>query len=139
MLRYLVTSEKLKGALKFGFDREGGHLVYFEQMAELNESQLALFSWSFPYTHQYFLEFVAAHPSLVVEEISETPFDAFWRAYGNKVGKKDAEKAWSKMPEVKRRAALAYVPRYKQRKAKEGTAMHYPATYLRAEPWEDEK
>jgi len=79
------------------------------------------------------------------EERSNCPddgFDLFWETYRKKLKKDDARRAWSKLTEAERKAAMADISTrvhndqdwVKQRRQ----FQPYAATYLRGRMWEDE-
>ena len=71
-------------------------------------------------------------------------FDEFWAAYPNKQSKGDAKKAWAQvratelglLPKIL--AALAWQRRSHAWTKDGGEFIPYPATWLRAEGWENE-
>ena len=72
-----------------------------------------------------------------------TDFDRFWHAYPRRTAKGDARKAWAKLaPEaalVERiLEALVWQTRQPDWLRDGGTYIPYPASWLRAERWDDE-
>lgn len=74
---------------------------------------------------------------------AESPdFVEFWRLYPKRVGKADAEKAWSthckngELGEI--RKALAWQVKSEQWQQDNGKFIPHPATYLRRKQWTDE-
>lgn len=68
-------------------------------------------------------------------------FAEFWFSYPRKVAKKEAEKAWLKMPAQAREKALEALPvhiAYWEQTQTEKTFIPHPATWLRGERYEDE-
>ncbi len=70
-------------------------------------------------------------------------FERFWRAYPRKASKGDARKAWAKLqpdPVLQTRIleSLAWQRDTEQWQRDGGQFIPYPATWLRAERWEDE-
>ena len=68
-------------------------------------------------------------------------FAEFWNSYPRKVAKKEAEKAWLKMPADAQEKALAAIPvhiKYWEQTDTEKTFIPHPATWLRGERYEDE-
>ncbi len=68
-------------------------------------------------------------------------FERFWQEYPRKIARKDAEKAWSKIPTHKQvdvmNAIRNHVTSWKQQ-GTERQFIPYPATWLRGARWEDE-
>jgi hypothetical protein len=76
-------------------------------------------------------------------ELAES-FERFWRAYPRRVSKKDARKAWAQLaltPELVDRimAALDWQRRQPQWLRDGGQFVPYPASWIRAERWDDEE
>ena len=73
-----------------------------------------------------------------------TDFDEFWAAYPRRIAKGDARKAWERAsrldPELLEKCLKALVwQRVSEQWTKDGGQfIPYPATWLRAERWEDE-
>ena len=71
------------------------------------------------------------------------PFDEFWRAYPRRLAKGDARKAWQQTARIRPPletivAAIAAQKQSDQWKRDGGQFIPYPATWLRAERWDDE-
>ena len=72
----------------------------------------------------------------------EEGFDEFWKVYPRKVAKGDARKAWKQMatirPPLEKLIRAVIVARATEDWRKDGGKfVPYPATWLRAERWED--
>jgi hypothetical protein len=71
------------------------------------------------------------------------PFDAFWDAYGKKVGRGAAEKAWAKAIKVAPPSVLIQAAHeHAEWQARAGTATKFiphPATWLNEKRWADER
>lgn len=68
-------------------------------------------------------------------------FSEWYKAYPKKMARADAERAWAKMNEADREAAMAAVAahvRYWEACGTERQYMPYPATWLNGRRWEDE-
>jgi hypothetical protein len=68
-------------------------------------------------------------------------FDTFWRAYPRRVARKDAEKAWAKIPPEQHQQILNAITQARKSddwRRDEGRYIPYPASYLRGERWTDE-
>ena len=74
----------------------------------------------------------------------DAEFDQFWAAYPRKTAKGDARKAWDgarrRVPDLLARSlvALGWQCRQSQWCRDDGAYVPYPATWLRAERWDDE-
>lgn len=69
---------------------------------------------------------------------SPAGFQEFWDAYGLKLDRIGAERAWSKLSQKDRRAALEGVSLYKEICEQRGIRMMYAQGYLNHRRWEDE-
>src|SRR5208282_5336371 len=68
-------------------------------------------------------------------------WDAFWTQYPRHEAKKDALKAWSRMSESDRHAAVIAIADWRQVWKAQGRDTHLiplPATWLNGERWDDE-
>ena len=68
-------------------------------------------------------------------------FDSFWGLYPRKLARKDAEKAWGKIPVPIQLDVVAGIKKHLVFWRQQGTEKQfipYPATYLRGERWKDE-
>lgn len=80
---------------------------------------------------------------MTISRTSDTDFDAFWAKFPRRKSKGDARKAWLQtaairppLPELL--AAIDAASRSPQWQRDGGQYIPYPATWLRAEGWEDE-
>jgi hypothetical protein len=68
-------------------------------------------------------------------------FDVFWGLYPRKLARKDAEKAWSKIPPQKQTDVIQAVKNHSRlwkQQETEKKFIPYPATWLNGVRWEDE-
>ena len=73
----------------------------------------------------------------IFKELTELSFEAFYKSYPNKLGKKDlARKTWDKMSDAERMDAILYLDEYIPLKRKEGTNIPYASSYLNGKYWE---
>ena len=73
----------------------------------------------------------------IFKELTELSFEAFYKSYPNKLGKKDlARKIWDKMSDAERMDAILYLDEYIPLKRKEGTNIPYASSYLNGKYWE---
>ena len=76
-----------------------------------------------------------------VQDVAEKDlgFEAFWKAYGYKVGgKARAEKLWGRLGEEERLLALGGIWKQRLHSERHKTDMPYPETYLSQRRWENE-
>lgn len=82
-------------------------------------------------------------PLVEAEEVEPYPFERFWNLYNFKHDKQPAEKAWKKLNNKDRAAAMAAIPNYLaylEHKRSTGFNQNqaYAATYLNKRRWEDD-
>ena len=82
-------------------------------------------------------------PLVEAEEVEPYPFERFWNLYNFKHDKQPAEKAWKKLNNKDRAAAMASIPNYLaylEHKRSTGFNQNqaYAATYLNKRRWEDD-
>lgn len=82
-------------------------------------------------------------PLVEAEEVEPYPFERFWNLYNFKHDKQPAEKAWKKLNNKDRAAAMAAIPNYHaylEHKRSTGFNQNqaYAATYLNKRRWEDD-
>ncbi len=67
-------------------------------------------------------------------------FAYFWNTYDYKKGKIPmTQKAWSKLTDAEKIEAIIYIPKLKEQKRIDGTAMPYPSSYLNGKYWMADK
>lgn len=82
-------------------------------------------------------------PLVEAEEVEPYPFEKFWNTFNFKKNKQTAEKAWKKLNNKDRSAAMAAIPNYHaylEHKRSTGFNQNnlYPSTYLNGRRWEDD-
>lgn len=82
-------------------------------------------------------------PLVEAEEVEPYPFERFWNLYNFKHDKQPAEKAWKKLNNKDRAAAMAAIPNYLaylEHKRSTGFNQNqaYAASYLNKRRWEDD-
>ena len=82
-------------------------------------------------------------PLVEAEEVEPYPFEKLWNLYNFKHDKQPAEKAWKKLNNKDRAAAMAAIPNYHaylEHKRSTGFNQNqaYAATYLNKRRWEDD-
>ncbi len=65
--------------------------------------------------------------------------DAYGKAYGEKIDRIAAERAWKRLSDHDRRAAIAGIGAYRDYCRSKGIAMKYPSGYLNLHRWEIEE
>ena len=137
MKKLVITSSLFEGEIVLTYTADG-NLKAFENNATLTPLQQAWLIKEMPWRKEQLNIMLGKSKTMKVVETDVVPtFHEFYLAYNNKVGKKDAESTWNKLPAHKKVMAFAFIKKYLDRKKKEGTALPYPQTYLNAEPWND--
>lgn len=133
MKTVIMESKAFAGNLTFTF--HGNVLVRFENNADLKTTHLNQLNKNFPTTLEKMEEFMRAVQSETTFTYTEEEltFDMFWKAYGNKLNKVVAEKAWKKLSQEDKIKAYCYVPKYK--KDKGNSYLLYASTYLNSGDW----
>lgn len=75
--------------------------------------------------------------SSIEESKKELSFEVFWKLYDKKVGKTKAQKLYDALSVEDRKAAIDYIPLYKQSRPDKQYRKN-PETFLRNRAWEDE-
>ena len=75
-----------------------------------------------------------------LEMPTDLRFEVFWNLYGYKKGKIPAtQKAWNALTDAEKIEVLLFIPKFKESKAIDKTAMPYPSTFLNQKYWLAEK
>lgn len=72
----------------------------------------------------------------VKEVPADLSFDRFWEEYGKHGTKSVAKKRYEKLKPLEQLAALLHLPKERDKKKLDGTAMPYAETYLNQKRWE---
>lgn len=70
--------------------------------------------------------------------MKEYDFNTFWNAYALKRDKMAAERAWKRLSQKDRRAALDGIAAYRNACQRDGIRMCYPQGYLNGHRWTDD-
>ena len=138
-MKYELTTAKIDGSLLFEFDDDTGQLVQYNLNANLTEGQMAWFEESFPMRMAVFDKWREGGFKFKLEEIVDNPtFDTFYAMYPKKEQKQDAIKAWDKLKEDERRAAVKHLKKYQYTlKSESWRNPLLPASYLNKKMWND--
>lgn len=119
----------------FEFDLNG-FLIMFKLTGNFNDQQHRWLLINIP-TRQEMIKHFDGKLFRVKEVPIDLSFDAFWKAYNYKVGKKVmAENLWKRMSEEERIKAMTYIARYDQEIRQSGVQKAYPTTYLNQKYYE---
>lgn len=111
MHKYLLTNRKSGNSLEAEFDQRG-LLCAFRIEGEPPAEGIAAMLRNFPLQESEVQNF---RPDIFKVECIpvDVKFADFWDAYGQKVGKQNAEKEWSKLSIADRARAIRVLPRYR--------------------------
>lgn len=111
MTEYTITSAKLPGEIRFKYDLND-RLIAFEVTGNLPDELLNRIYQIMP-THPVQLKLFKN--CKITKQAREIEFIDFYKAYGNKVGRKRAETVWKRLSKGKRTAAFDYIETYIKR------------------------
>jgi hypothetical protein len=133
-MRYLITSKRSDTQVTLGYDERG----LLNEVLITNAADVAAIEYTFRHApiREEEVKVVFNQPHLVFTTLNVSFLD-FWVKYNNKEGKKDAERAWSRMSAANQQLAFNYIQRYRDACMRDRKHIMYPATYLRAERWLD--
>ena len=72
-----------------------------------------------------------------IKDNNTVSFDIFWDLYDKKVDRKTCEPKWNKLSETDKKAALEYIPKYKEAEPRKAFRKN-PETFLNRRAWENE-
>ena len=133
---YQITSEAWKGFIEIEFSATGFMTRTDTTNAELSETQQIWFLKKMPREFcelERVIKGTTARITIIDREIT---FNDIWEKFDYKVGKKEAQAKWNKMPKAEQIKAFNYVQKYKAKKI-DTQAQLYLASYLNKERWND--
>ena len=95
MKTYIITKSTFEGRIVL--DYTGGIIECVKNESKMNDQQVRFLFKSLPILEEEMSAFVKNYDLVVVEQIREVHFDDFYEAFGNKVGKLKAQRAWESM------------------------------------------
>lgn len=138
---YNVIGSNFTGVMIFKYGLNG-ILNSFELVDadEMSKEQVRwLFSGHFPYREQQLSHFRTIKTFTVSEGKIDMSFETFWNTYQNKVKRSMAIKAWDKISDPEKIAALAGIkPYFNYLKRKRGIDKAHPSTYLNQKYWDSD-
>jgi len=134
--KYLITCRELTGSILFEYKR--GILCKLEVSADFSGTEEQLL-WLLSKTKlkeesvEKWQQYKDITMSRVLDDLT---FEAFYKRYPNKAGKKTmAMNRWKLMSDDERIRAMAYIDELVKQKKEDGTAMPYASTYLNQKYW----
>lgn len=139
-MKYLLTSNKLKGKILLEFTGEG---ILCHMEVDPQDASVEMMKWFLGRLplHEAAMDPKIYNHLLKIEPVPEDlSFESFWDAYGYKVGKKyRVKKLWESLDNTDRAAALAGIRKYdRYLNLHKGIAKAYAETYLRHRYWEND-
>lgn len=134
---YIVTSSEFTGSLTYTYNLKG-YLTDFN--ININNTTVGVaqfFYQNLPFEVNLIEQIKKMRPSIKVEEVpADLSFDRFWEEYGKHGTKSMAKKKYEKLKPIEQLAALLHLPRERDKKKIDGTAMPYAETYINQKRWE---
>ncbi|MFK5950171.1 MAG: hypothetical protein QM500_15510 [Methylococcales bacterium] len=134
MKEFIFTSNQFIGYMKFGYDSEGV-LAKFENNAILETQHQVYLSKNFPFAQSDLLKIVGKGK---LEDCTDLTFDRFWKEYGYKKDRDQAEKHWRKMSDEEKAKAISSIKRYKHDCRMHNRDIIYAVRYLKNRRYMDE-
>lgn len=137
MRKYVAKNFKTGLAINFEYNYTNIlQVLSFE--GDWTERQIELMKVRFPATVEKMHEEMKganAESAWVFSEITDVSFNAFYKKYPKKVGRKElTEKAFNKLSEAEKLDAILGIDLLIKLKS-DGTAFPYPASYLNGKMW----
>ncbi|AGC39502.1 hypothetical protein JSO53_04140 [Riemerella anatipestifer] len=111
--------------------------MYGEKYTE-EQVKWVLQSTRMPFTESQML-FLCSNKKLDFDYMpmpTDLSFEFFWNLYGYKKGKiATTQKAWNALSDADKIEVLLYIPKFKETKKIDKTAMPYPSTFLNQKYW----
>ena len=134
MHHYVTHSPKLKSDVSFYFHSSGLLCGFKIDREDIQADDLMQFLQGVPTSLNQLQAVCKAYKYPLSHIPTDLSFAAFWKAYGNtKCSKILAEKAYSKLTEAERAAAISYIPRYNAERGTE--AQCHATTYINGKRW----
>ncbi|MGV0854625.1 hypothetical protein ACTS95_08085 [Empedobacter brevis] len=135
--KYIVTSDLFKGEVIYEYNLNGW-LISFQNNAKDTVVGIAKFFYkNLPYTLDMMQEWLEKAKSFKVEEVpADISFDRFWEEYGKHGTKSVAKKKYEKLKPIEQLSAFLHLPKERDKKKLDGTAMPYAETYINQKRWE---
>ncbi len=137
---YVLLNKEGKQLLLLSYN-DGGYLVGFQWLIEPTEQQMVWLTSNIPWADKHIETIVERSNGKVKVEIvpHNIGFEAFWNAFGYKVGDKaKCIKLWDKLKDNERLACIRSFKKYELFLEQKGTAKVWPERYLSRKYWENE-
>ena len=135
--KYIITSSHFTGEVIYEYNLDGWLILFQNNVTNTVRGVAKYFYTHIPYTLDMMQEWVEKAKDFKVEEIpADLSFDRFWEEYGKHGTKSMAKKKYEKLKPMEQLAALLHLPKERDKKKKDGTAMPYAETYLNHKRWE---
>ncbi|MDM1138881.1 hypothetical protein [Empedobacter sp. R132-2] len=135
--KYIITSDHFTGEVIYEYNLNGWLILFQHNISNTIVGIVKFFYTNIPYTLDKMEEWKQKAKDFKVEEIpADLSFDRFWEEYGKHGTKSVAKKKYEKLKPMEQLAALLHLPKERDKKKKDGTAMPYAETYLNQKRWE---
>lgn len=135
--KFIVTSDKFEGEVIYEYNLNG-NLVMFNMNISKTAINTAMFFYTkLPYNLNLMEVWLKQSKGFTVKEIpTDLSFERFWSEYGKHGTKSVSKKRYDKLKPAEHLGALVHLPRERDKKKLDGTAMPYAETYLSQKRWE---
>lgn len=136
MPRYIITSATTGNEVDVTYN-DLGQLTAVQMSGDRDKEQHVK-AWNIlPLFHHDMVHMVQQYKTLTIREVpTDLSFKTFYNLYGRKTDPDLAEKAWAKLSDSDRMAALAGIKNHDLYLQQHGTAKPYPVRYITKRIWE---
>lgn len=135
--KYIITSSQFSGDVSYEYNLNGYMINFSLNFSNAKISIAKYFYTHIPYTLDLMQIWLDNAKDFKVEEIpADLSFERFWEEYGKHGTKSMAKKKYDKLKAIEQLAALLHLPKERDKKKLDGTAMPYAETYLNQKRWE---
>jgi len=135
--KYIVTSDRFTGEVIYEYNLNGYLLNFSINISNTIIGIVKFFYLNLPYNLDMMQEWLDKAKDFKVEEVpADLSFDRFWEEYGKHGTKSVSKKRYEKLKPLEQLAALLHLPKERDKKKLDGTAMPYAETYLNQKRWE---
>lgn len=135
--KYIITSSQFSGDVSYEYNLNGYMINFSINFSNAKIAIAKYFYTHIPYTLDLMQIWLDNAKDFKVEEIpADLSFERFWEEYGKHGTKSMAKKKYDKLKAIEQLAALLHLPKERDKKKLDGTAMPYAETYLNQKRWE---
>ncbi|WP_291058990.1 MULTISPECIES: hypothetical protein [unclassified Empedobacter] len=135
--KYIVTSDRFTGEVIYEYNLNGFLVNFSVNISNTIFGIVKFFYTHLPYNLDLMQMWLDKAKDFKVEEVpADLSFDRFWEEYGKHGTKSVAKKKYEKLKPIEKLAALLHLPKERDKKKIDGTAMPYAETYINQKRWE---